>query len=399
MLGVAGGRVIAIAQTGPVYVLEPGADAFTAAGVSVPVAKSIVSLADGRAAIVSIGQPNKLYLFDPANKTLSMPRPLLELGGESVVQACRGGMLATLGQVSSDQGQTWQYPLGTAFANLFKHNKWRQRVTCDGDRVFVSHTLLGFDRNGGVFEVAANGSISVPGDVTVESDISSEIGRTGVWHAYPYENQTIHMSSRDKGATWIEGSATHDGKPGNNTGSIRATFFAGAGDEIWSVSGDEKLLVASAGIRIDFDLLRSPNGGDFTLMAESTWEQQLVLNDTVIFGKRMDVVGVTPTSTVVTKQQISRDGRTLQDLPLEKNEEAYAVFEDGKLLTQKITNTSKGNLISMRIRDLGGLGDTEFVPVVDGKTFSNPARIIGVDPQRRIWIHCGQDICRSPAQP
>ena len=59
-------------------------------------------------------------------------------------------------------------------------------------------------------------------------------------------------------------------------------------------------------------------------------------------------------------------------------------------------NTANGNVLTMHVRDVAGLNGTTFVPTVDGKTFANPVAVIGIDAQRRVWIHCGTDLCRSP---
>jgi hypothetical protein len=418
LLAAAGRRIVAVSQTGAIYVLEADGAAFVAApGVKlVGAPATAVPLTDGRVALTSIGQPDKLYLFDPALGTLTAPRDLPSGAGEARVVACRDGQLANDGRISKDGGATWEDPLRGAFANLLKHGPWKQEIACSGDRVFVTHNRGGFQGSGYVFEVARDGSWQAPTDAVpsrsgeiVEARLAGDevvvftpypqvfdgktwkprdlpglpvVSRTGVWHAYPYDDQRRHLVSRDRGATWIEGEATHDGKPGANSGNIRATFTAGAGDEIWAVSGDEVRLFNAVGTRLEFDLLRSPDGAAFRLVAESTYEDQLVAHGSTTFGKRLDVVGVTPSSTVVTSSQIAYDGRTLTDLPLAQNEAAAAVFEDGKILTEQPVNTANGNVLTMHVRDVAGLGGSTFVPTVDGKTFANPVAVLGIDAQR-----------------
>lgn len=424
LITVVAGRVVVWGRSGELYALEVGATEFKALGVKVPAANALHSLSDGRLAIVSVGQPDKLHILG-LDDALLPARNLPLSGGESRLETCRNDLLAVGGQHSTDLGVTWTSPLDMLFPLAFAGDAYRQESRCYGPRVFQVVIPKGGDPVS--VEIGADGTLSMPTDPLLLTQntgardvrlLGSDqlavhyplpqrfqggnwtfadapqlplLARDGTWHAYSWGGQD-HFTSPD-GVVWKKGAATHDGQPGAHTGNMRGQYFAGQEDEIWAVTGNQTFTLTGT-LTIEYHLSRSSDGAAFKRVAESKYSQDA--ETSIEIGKRLDVVGVSQYSEVATKSQFAADGKTFRNFSFP--EKAAGIFAYGRLLTQRITYTKNGNRIDFVVRDQAGFEVQAWTPTRGGAEFRNELEVIGIDDKDRIWLRCATgspDICRT----
>lgn len=422
------GRIIVWARSGEFYALEPNTTDFVALGANVLAVNGLYPLRDGRLAIVSVGQPDKLRILELDN-TLSAPRDLPLSGGASKLEVCRDNLLAAGGKHSKDLGMTWVSPLDAAFPLAWASDTFTQATRCHEDRILQIVTPNG--RNPAFVEINADGSFSTPKDAkpALASGQPNEIrvlstgqlathyplpqfydgtkwqfqdfpqlpliSRSGQWHAYAFTG-IEHFTSTD-GLSWQKDVPTHDGQTGTLTGSRPAVYFAGKGNEIWALTGNEMLSGAGT-LSIKYHWSQSSEGRAFTQVAESTYTQDFGVGAEV--GSRLDVVGVSAQNEVATRRQFAADGKSFVNVSFEGN--AAGVFDDGRVLTQKVTYTKDGNRFDFIVRDQAGVELSAWTPTLNGVQFRDEIPVLGIDAQNRIWMRCAigsSDICRtSPPQ-